>query len=106
MRSDEIRERGRRAPELLQGEAVAEVAGSDAAVLLGERQAEESERRHLSHDLARDLVVVLDLLLDRLQSCLDEVAHGAREEPQLFRDVEVHHASPTWIAAMPRLSRS
>src|SRR6185295_145980 len=96
----------RRAAELLEREAIAEVASADAAALLGERETEEAQSGHLSHDLGWDLVTVLDLLLDRLESRLDEVAHGAGEQRELFRDVEIHQASPTWIAATPKVSRS
>ena len=106
VRSYEVRERRRGAPELLERQAVAELARADAPAFLGERQAEETERGHLTHDLGGDLITVLDLLLDRLEARLHEVAHGAREERQLVWDVEIHHVSPTWIAAMPKLRRS
>jgi hypothetical protein len=106
VRADEIRERRRRSAELLERQAVAEVARADAATLLGEREAEEAQSGHLAHDVGGDLVTVLDLLLDRLEARLDEIAHGAGDLRELFRDVEIHHASPTWIAATPKVSRS
>ena len=90
MRADDVRERRGGAPELLQREAVAEVAGTDAAVLLRERKAEEAELPHLFEDVDRDLVGRFDLFLERLQARLHEVTRRARQELQLLGDVEVH----------------
>ncbi len=70
------------------------LGGADAAVLLGEWQAEEAERAHLLEDRVGDLVLVLDLLLDGLQASFDELAHGALEEDELFGKVEVHGPQP------------
>src|SRR4029078_4097791 len=53
-------------------------------------KSEESELPHLLEHLARDLVGLLDLLLERLEARLHEVARRARQELQLLRDVEVH----------------
>ena len=116
MRADDVRERGRRSPELLQREAIPEVPGADAAVLLRERKPEEAERSHLRQDLRRDPVGLFDLLFERLEALLDEVASGAREERKLLRDVEVHGPSPgaerygyvsaTCTVATPSVSRS
>ena len=90
MRANDVRECGRRASELLEREAIAEIARACAAVLLGEWQPKKAELGHLLQDAIRDLVVLFDLLLEWLEARFNEVAHGARDQLQLLRDVEVH----------------
>src|SRR5207245_10981536 len=90
VRVDDGRESRWRAPELLEREAISEVAGTDAAVLLWERKPEEAELTHFLEDVARDLVRLFDLLLEWLKARLHEVARRARKELELLRDVEVH----------------
>ena len=94
MRAHDVRERGAGATELLEREAVPEVARGGAAVLLGEGKPEEAELAHLPEHLRWDLVALLDLPLKRPQARLDEIAHGAREQPQLLGDFEIHVPSP------------
>src|SRR5881397_4070469 len=61
VRADDVRERGRRAPELFEREAIPEIPRADAAVLLGERKPEETELTHLLENAVRDLVGLFDL---------------------------------------------
>src|SRR5439155_17557321 len=90
VRADDVRESRRRAPKLLEREAVPEIPGADTAVFLGEGESEEAELPHLLEHVARDLVGLLDLFLERLETRLHEVTRGARQELQLLGDVEVH----------------
>src|SRR2546423_12657021 len=93
VRSDDVRERRGRSSELLECEAISEISGTDAAVLLRERKSEEAELAHLFQDFARDFVGVFDLFLERLKARFHEVARRTRQELELLWDVEVHALS-------------
>src|SRR5687768_3158598 len=98
--ADEVGE-GRRCPtELLECDAIAEVAGRRAAVLLRKRQPEESELSHLAHEGIRDPIVELDLALNRADLLLDELADRPSQALELLRDVEVD--APMLVGATPR----
>ena len=75
------RDRHRRvdAGELLDREAVREVVGAAAAVLLRERQAEQPEPAHREHGLDREAVVAVPVGGVRRDLGLRELAHDAAE---------------------------
>ena len=89
-----------RAPELLVHERLREHRQAEAAVLLGDRQAEEAERAGLREDGRGDLVVVLDLSPDRLDLLLGELPDRAEQVGPLRGDAEVHQA----FTASPAIS--
>src|SRR5205823_11329279 len=89
VRTDHVRERGRRPSELLEREAVAEVTRSRATVLLRKRQPEEAEGRHLTKHVIGDAVRVFHLLLEGHETRLDELTHRARAQLKHPGDVAV-----------------
>ncbi len=65
--------------ELLDREAVREVVGAAAAVLLRERQAEQPEPAHREHRLDREAVVAVPVGGVRRDLGLGELAHDVAE---------------------------
>ena len=100
------RDRHRRvdARELLDREAVREVVGAAAAVLLRERQPEQPELAHREHGVDGERVVAVPGLGVRRDLGFGELAHDVAELLLLGREVEVHGAtvapavpSPRWL---------
>ena len=83
------------AAELLHRERVGHVVAADAAVLLGDGEAEEAELGHLRHDREVDGLVVVPLHPVRHGLALEEVAGEVAEGLLLLGEREVHQSAST-----------
>ena len=100
VRAHRDRDAGVHARELLDGQRVGQRVAARAAVLLGERDPHQAEVAELGDDLVREALLAVELLGDRRDLALGEVAHGAPDQLVVVGEVEVHPA----IVAGPRLT--
>ncbi len=84
------RDRGVHARELLHRERVGERVAAAAAVLLGEGDAHQAQRAELGDDLIGEGLRAVELLGDRRDLALGELAHGAADQLVVGGEVEVH----------------
>jgi hypothetical protein len=90
VRSHRDRDRRVDARQLLDRDRVRERVGAAAAVLLRDRHPHQPELGHLHDELVREAMLAVELLRDRRDLFLGELAHGAADELVLGREVEVH----------------
>src|SRR2546430_3503099 len=83
--TDDVPERCIRAGELLDGDAVTELAKPLAAHVLAETETEEAHAGHRVDHRTRYLVLLLDLSLERREPLLDELADRALEHDEVDR---------------------
>ena len=99
VRVDDARQRHPAVRELLDHADVGEQVEPEAAVLLGDRDAEQAERLHLLDDRVGILVGVLELRRDRDHLARDEAAHGLDQLARGSRDRSVErHAGARYRA--------
>jgi hypothetical protein len=86
------RDRGGSAPagDLLHGDRVGERVESRAAVLLGKRQAEETELGHLPHDVGRELLGLVELPCAGRDDFVGETARGLAHLEVFFSKQQIH----------------
>ena len=82
--ADHVPERRVRSRELFHGHAVAELAEALPADLLAEAETEETHAGHRVDHRARDLVLLLDLALERSEPLVHELPHGPLEHLELL----------------------
>ena len=70
--------------DLARDQAIGDVAGAGAAILLGDGRAEQAEGAHLGHDLAVEAVLAERGQHPRLEPRLGVVARGVADEPLLL----------------------
>ena len=92
VRAHRDRDGGVHARELLDGDRVGERVAAGAADLLGERDPHQPELAELRDDLVRERLRAVELLRDRRDLALGEVADGAADQLVVGREVEVHPA--------------
>ena len=78
------------ARQLLDRDRVGHGVGAGAAVLLRERDAHQPELGHLLDELVREALFAVELLGDRGDPRLGEVAHGPAQQLLLFGQLVVH----------------
>ena len=78
--------------QFLQGQAQGEVVPAHAAVLLGDRQAEQAHRAHLGHDLVGELGALVELADDRGDLLAGKVLDGGAQRLVLLGQREVHNS--------------
>ena len=89
--------------QLLDRDRVGDRVSARAAPLLRNGQAHEPEPRQLLHELVGKAVLAVELLGDRRDALLGELANGAPDELVLVRELEVHlEASRSARAAIRR----
>ena len=88
--SDEHRLIQRTVRDFADGEGVGERVAAAPAVLLGEGDAHEAQLAEPADDVVGEALFLVELLRDRGDLALGEVAHGALDEPVLVGEVEVH----------------
>ena len=91
MRGDRDRDRRVDSRQLLDCDRVRERVGAGSAVLLRDRHPHQAELGQLGHELVREAVLAVELLGDRRDLLLGELAHGAPDELVLLREVVVGH---------------
>src|SRR5262249_30012606 len=99
------RERGVDPPELLDRQRVGQRVGPGAAVLLGEGDGEQAELGGLAQLVEREAGGAVELLGDRRDLALGELAHGVAEEAVLFGEIEVHTRDLTVRATVREVPR-
>src|SRR6185437_16914344 len=77
--------------QFLQGQAQGEVVPAHAAVLLGDRQAEQAHRAHLGHDLVRELAPLVEFADDRGDLLAGELLDGGAQRRLLLGQRQVHY---------------
>src|SRR5207247_9971608 len=82
--TDDVPERCIRAGELLDGDAVTELAKPLAAHVLAETETEEAHAGHRVEYRTRYLVLLLDLSLERREPLLDDLADRALEHDEVI----------------------
>ena len=92
VRGDRHADGGVDARQLLDGDRVEQRVATRTADFLGERDAHQPERGHLLDDLVREAVLAVDLLGDRADPRLREVAHHGAEILVLNGQIEIHRA--------------
>ena len=93
VRRDRDRDRRVDSRQLLDRDRVRDRVGAAAAVLLGNRHAHQPELGQLGDEVVGEAVLAVELLGDRGDLLLGEVADRAPDELLLLREVEVHAAS-------------
>ena len=78
------------ARQLLDRDRVRDGVGAGAAVLLGDRDAHQPELGELRDELVREALLAVELLGDRRDARLGEVAHRAPEQLLLVGQLVVH----------------
>ena len=84
-------DRGRGAADLLERDAVGEVAHAGAAVLLGHGDPEQAERAELLPQIGRELVVRVDPCRPRRDLLGREAPHHGAQSLDLLAKAEAHH---------------
>ena len=90
MRAERDRDGGVHARELLDRERVGERVAAATAVLLGEGDPHQVQRAELADDLVGEGLRAVELLGDRRDLALGELADGAADQLVIGREVEVH----------------
>ncbi len=93
MRGDGDRDRRVDARQLLDRDRVRDGVAARAAVLLRDREAHQPELGELRDELVGEARLEVELLSDRRDARLGELADGAPDEFLLVREVEVHESS-------------
>ena len=92
VRAERDRHRGVHARQLLDGQRVGERVAAAAAVLLGKRDPHQVQLAELRDDLVGERLRPVELLGDRRDLALGELAHGAPDQLVVGGEVEVHRA--------------
>ncbi len=85
------RDRGIDPGQFLQGQAEREVVAAHAAVLLGERQAEQAELAHPGHDVVGELAALVVAADDRRDHVAGELGDGVPQVLLLRRELVTDH---------------
>ena len=93
VRRDRDRDGGVDARQLLDCDRVRDRVAAGAAVLLGDRQAHQPQLGELGDELVREAVLAVELLGDRRDLRLGELADGAADQLLLVRELEVQATS-------------
>ena len=91
-------QRGVGAAELLHGQRVGDVVAAEAAVLLGDGQAEEADLGHLGHDREVDGLVAVPPGAVRDRLLVEEGARQVAEGLLLVGEGEVHQPSASRVS--------
>ncbi len=81
--------------DLLDRDAVREIADVASAVLLGNEHAEEPELAHFLHEVEGELLLLVELLGDGFDLLFGELAHGIPQYLLLLAEVEIRHVRPS-----------
>jgi len=76
--------------QLLNAHSIGQNVGASAAVLLGEVGAHHAQLSHLLHGLPGEALGLVDLLSQRLDFGLGELAVHLADHLMLFRQVKIH----------------
>ena len=78
------------AGQLLDRDGIRESVAAAAFVLLRNRDAHEPQLGKLGDDVVGKAMLAVELLRDRRDAPLREIAHGAAEQLVLFGKIEIH----------------
>jgi hypothetical protein len=90
VRRNRDRDRGVDARQLLDRDRVRHGVGAGAAILLRDRDAHQPELGELRHEVVRKAPFAVELLGDRRDASLGELAHGAAQQLLLVAQLVVH----------------
>jgi hypothetical protein len=77
----------------VEGKAEREVVAAHAAIVLGERQSEETQFPHASDDFVGELAALVESADDRGNNLAREIHHCATERLMLIVESEADHAA-------------